>query len=312
VSTATDIATLKKAVSTLDLAIKDEVARATAAEDALRQLIGAPAPAPAPTDPLALPAAKAGWTPVLTELFDKPCAEGQFAATYPAFTPYSMGWKDTSQRGRYNPNIASVANGVLSIRMRTENGYPQVFTMTAKPPGFSSLGGASAWRVESIIRADRLPGYKTATMGWTDARSSNYLVNGVDMGPDYVKWLFGEWDYLEGDFDGSTMKAYLHYSDVKITVDTSTKKVTPQETYQEYVDLGINLDNWHHIAAEYQSGAYCEVFVDGVSKRRFTNRVPTGPFHLNFQNETNLSGKYIDPATSGSVQIAGIRISVPA
>jgi len=300
-------------MTTTSQQIADLTKRVTALEAWRASLTTAtPTTTSTPVDPLALPAPKAGWTPVLTETFDKPCAEGAFAATYPLLKPYNLGWKDTSGKGTYNPAIASVANGVLNIGIRSINGVPQVFTFTALPPGFSSLGGAPTFRVETIIRADRLPGYKGATMGWTDARSSNYLVNGVDMGPDYVKWLFGEWDYLEGDFDGSTMKAYMHYSNVNITVDTTTKKVTPQETYQEYVDLGINLDNWHHIAAEYQSGAYCEVFVDGVSKRRFTNRVPTGPFHLNFQNETNLSGKVIDPATSGSVQIAGIRISVPA
>jgi len=264
-------------------------------------------------DQLALPAAKTGWTPVLTELFDKPCAEGQFSATYPQFTPYSQGWQDTSHKGRYNPNIASVADGVMSIRVRTENGYPQVFAMTAKPPGFSALGGASRWRVESIIRSDRLPGYKAVPMGWTDERSKDHLVNGVDMGPDYVKWLYGEWDYIEGNLDGSLMKAFMHYSNVKISVDSSTKKITVLENpYQEYVDLGINLDNWHHVAAEYDSGNYCEVFIDGSSKRRFTTRVPIGPFHLNWQFETNLSGQVIDPATTGKIQIAAIRVSVPA
>lgn len=287
-----------------------------AAQDA-PEPIPTPDPVPVPTDTHALPAVKAGWTPVITELFDKPCAEGQFAATYPLFVPYQKGWTDTSKRGRYNPDIASVKDGILNIRMRTDpvTALPQVFTMTAKPPGFSALGGASRWRAETIIRSDRLPGYKTATMGWTDSRSADnkVLLNGVwvDMGPDYVKWLDGEIDYLEGDFDGSTMKMFMHYRDVKISIDPSTKKISVLESpYQDYVDLGVNLDNWHLIACEYDGVAgYVQVEVDGVVKRKFTNRVPTKPFHLNWQNETNLSGKAIDPATAGNIQIAAIRIS---
>lgn len=269
-----------------------------------------PEPTPAPTG-RTLPAPKAGWNPIVTELFDKPCAEGSFAATYPLFVPYTKGWHDTSKRGRYNPDIASVADGVLTIRIRTENGYPQVFTMTAHPAGWSARGGASRWRAETLIRADRIPGIKTATMGWTDARHEDYPYNGVDMGPDYVKWLFGEIDYLEGDFDGSTMDAYVHFSDVQHTANTTTKVVTPTEPFQESVDLGVNLDNWHHIACEYVDGQYVEVAIDGVMKRRFVNRPPKGPFHLNWQNETNLHGWPIDPA-GGRVQIAAIRISVPA
>lgn len=271
-----------------------------------------PVPTPVPTIP-SLPPLPAGLTTVLLETFDKDCTEGAFASTYPQLVPYLPSWTDTSGRGHYNPNLASVKGGILNIRLRTENGVPQVFSMTGHGTGSSALGGYLGFRMETVMRADRIPGYKQAVMGWTDTRSKDVLYQGVDLGSDYPKWLDGEIDGPECDFDGSTMKGFVHYRDVDIDVDLATKKIKPLEAYQESVDLGVNPDNWHVPGFDWRAGQYVAYLLDGVEKGpRITNRVPIMRFHPNWQFETNLHGWAIDPATAGNIQIAALRIAVPS
>jgi hypothetical protein len=69
-------------------------------------------PVPVPTPPPTVP--PAGDLPNLKLIFEDQflidCKEGEFLTKYgPKWTAYSVGWRDTSKKGHYNPGIISVS-----------------------------------------------------------------------------------------------------------------------------------------------------------------------------------------------------------
>lgn len=281
-------------------------------------------PPPPPSSLPTIPDAPAGWIEVMNEPFATDVAEGGFTnlghPAYPMLNPYDYGWTDTSKKGIYNPGIASVKDGIFRARMRTIGGKPNVFAMTSFPPGSSARGGFLSGRVATLMRADRIPGFKIVPMLWPDIQSKDILYDGADLGPDYPKWFGGELDLPEGNLDGALLWAFFHYRNVKISVEKKVRAdgsayytITPLEPYQKSIALGVSADEWHVFTVEWMSGQYVAALVDGVEKGRLTvdangvNRAPIVSMHANWQFETSLSGQTIDPATVGNIEIAQIR-----
>jgi len=133
--------------------------------------------------------------PIFEEYFDKDCVEGQFLSAYgDRFFVYPNGWRDTSKKGNYNPGVISVSGGIMTMRMRTINGVPQVCAPEPKINGATADRNQLYGRYEARFRADATDGYKLAWLLW----------------PKSGVWpRDGEIDFPEGDLQG-TIGAFMH------------------------------------------------------------------------------------------------------
>lgn len=219
-------------------------------------------------------------------------------------------WKDTNQKGQYDGAQVEIANGIMDILLETRawgpNNVVQPVVCVFKPVGASAdqntAGYAGPIRLEFRLRADYMPGYKGVPLLWPtiDWRT----IPGATSSDD-AKWVYGEVDWPEGDFN-KAISAYMHWPNVQ--KDATGKYIYPWQTVFP-APAGVNWQDWHNYAVEFVPNARCDFFLDGVRIGATTQNVPYGsPMRPNMQFETMLGSVYPDPAVKGHVQIDRIGV----
>ena len=213
-----------------------------------------------------------GWHQIFTDNFATSLPLGGFpSAVASKWTAYS-GFPDTSGHGVYDPaKVVSIANGMLTLHLHTENGTHYVSAPVPIIPGHAAYQGQVYGRYAIRFRADPVSGYKTAWLLW----------------PDDDQWPEGEIDFPEGDLTG-TIGAYLHH------------KGNPQA--QEAYSTGVTYGGWHTAVIEWSPGAVTFI-LDGTVIGNDTNTavIPSTPMHWVIQTETTPGGP--DNTAAGNVQI---------
>ena len=154
-----------------------------------------------------MPLYKKGWRRVFAEDFRQPVARGAFPGTaYGAkWRVYPDGWKDTTKLGTYVPSrVLSVHGGLLDYYLHSSGGQHLVAAALPK----TEVGAYGRYAVR--FRADRrMHGYKTAWLLW----------------PDSKKWPEGgEIDWPEGNLDGTSFSAFMHYARPRVGRRASTPR----------------------------------------------------------------------------------------
>jgi len=211
-----------------------------------------------------------GWKQTFHDDFNRDVPEGSFPGSVygPKWSAYDDGWSDTSGKGVYMPSkVVSVADGVLTKRLRSENGRAMVAALLPKVAAPQTYG-----RYTVRFRADSVAGYKTAWLLW----------------PDSEKWpKDGEIDFPEGELDGKIF-GFMHYANA----DGGQDWFLSSKTYND----------WHTATIEWLPGKVSFILDDevvGVS----TRQVPSRPMHWVLQTETGETGAPPTASATGDVQI---------
>jgi Glycosyl hydrolases family 16 len=216
-----------------------------------------------------------GWHQIFTDNFATNVPLGSFpAAVSSKWTAYN-GFADTSGHGTYDPSkVISVANGVMTMHLHTENGTHLVSAPLPIIPGHSSAyQGQTYGRYAVRFRADPVPGYKTAWLLW----------------PDDNKWNpEGEIDFPEGNLD-STIGAFMHHRG----------NPSMQESYPTSATYN---SSWHTAVIEW-TPANVTFTLDGTVIGNDTNTsvIPDTSMHWVLQTETTPTGP--TDTAAGDVQI---------
>jgi beta-glucanase (GH16 family) len=166
------------------------------------------------------------------------------------------------EEGELNPDIISVRNGVMNMRLHTENGAPQVAAPEPKINGNNELNQLYG-RYEMRFRADPVSGYKLAWLLW----------------PKSEIWpRDGEIDAPEGNLTG-TISAFMHRQGAAAGSDQAKFSTT----------AGFN--DWHVLAYEWTPTRF-EVFLDTKSIGCATARILNTPMRWVLQSETELNKTY--------------------
>ena len=166
------------------------------------------------------------------------------------------------EEGELNPDIISVRNGVMNMRLHTENGAPQVAAPEPKINGNNELNQLYG-RYEMRFRADPVSGYKLAWLLW----------------PKSEIWpRDGEIDAPEGNLTG-TISAFMHRQGATAGSDQAKFSTT----------AGFN--DWHVLAYEWTPTRF-EVFLDTKSIGCATARILNTPMRWVLQSETELNKTY--------------------
>jgi hypothetical protein len=222
---------------------------------------------------------KGPWAPLFEENFETDVVEGGFLGVYGnRWTAYTKGWKDTSKKGSYNPDILRVEKGILRMRLHTLNGVPQVACPVPRinPDGSTSqLYG----RYEIRFRADAIDGYKFVTLLW----------------PKSEVWpRDGEINIVEGDLNG-TINAYMHRQNGVNGADqdayTTRKRFTA----------------WHTAVLEWTPESV-SFFLDGELIGKSTKRIPNTPMRFGLQAETDLSDEKPPASATGFVEVDYVKV----
>ena len=162
-----------------------------------------------------------GWRQIFTDNFATPVPLGSFpAAVSSKWTAYS-GFTDTYHNGTYDPaKVISIANGVMTMHLHTENGVHLVSAPIPIIPGTKAYQGQTYGRYAVRFRADPVAGYKTAWLLW----------------PDDDNWQEGEIDFPEGNLDGQ-IDAFMHH------------RGSPQT--QEAYPTSVTYNDWHTAVVEW-------------------------------------------------------------
>lgn len=224
-----------------------------------------------------------GWRHVFADDFQTDVPLGEFpGAVSETWRAYPSPWTDTSDRGQYTPErVVSVADGVLTKHVHTEDGVHMVAALTPKAfgtPKFGSLYG----RYEVRFRIDRLaPGYKVAWLLWPDA-GTNITGSASGVGGN------GEIDFPEKNLDSQTVGGFVHHQDATTGSD--------QIGFRAPADSR----DWHTYTIEWSPDLV--VFeLDGDEVGRTSERVPDTPMHWVLQTETWLEDE--DPADDVEAEI---------
>jgi beta-glucanase (GH16 family) len=221
-----------------------------------------------------------GWRQLFVDDFDVDVPLGSFPSAVSArWGAYRYPAKDTSKRGTYWPErVVSVAGGVLTKRIHSENGTPLVAALTPKVPGSSKFGQMYG-RYEVRFRVNRLtPGYKIAWMLWPDAGTNT---TGAASGGGGN----GEIDWPEMDLNEPNVWGFVHHMNATVGSD------------QDWFKAAVDIRQWHTYAMEWSPGLIV-LRLDGVEIGRTTTRVPSTPMHWVLQTETSL-----DTAPAADAQI---------
>ena len=207
--------------------------------------------------------------------FNTNVAEGGFLNAYGSrWDAYGWGAKDTSKRGLYDPNIISVNNGMMNMRLHTSADGVHRVAAPLPNKGADQLYG----RYEVRFRADAVNGYKMAWLLW----------------PKSEVWpRDGEIDFPEGDLD-STISAFMH------------RQGGTSGSDQDAYTTNARFTDWHTATLEWMPNRV-NFFLDGALIGSSTKRVPNTPMHMVLQTETKLGGT-VPNNTSGNVQVDRITI----
>lgn len=225
-----------------------------------------------------------GWKLSFEEQFDTPAAEGQFTTVYGLrFGTYNNG--DTSRRGKYSPEVISVANGVLSEHIFTSpDNIHHVAAILPKLSTVGKRGDVLSGRFSVRWRGDQLHTYKIAWLLWP--LSGSNIIDGEIDGPEH-------------NLD-TVIKGFMHPvgNTVKQTVFKSNT-------------LG---GDWHEWTIEWFAGKSLKMILDGVQVGPIpTSFVPANLMHWVLQTETILDKTIpIDPLENGIVQIDSLAYWTPA
>lgn len=216
-----------------------------------------------------------GWRQVFTDDFSTNVPLGSFpSAVSSTWGAYPAPWKDSSGNGTYSPgSVVSVANGVLTKHIHTENAVAMVAALTPKVPG-SAKHGQMFGRYAARFKLDPLIGYKVAWMLW----------------PDSGKQTDGEIDFPEKNLSSPTVWGFVHHQGATSGAD------------QTWAKAGYDAATWHTAVIEWSPGLVVFTF-DGVEIRRTTDRIPNTPMHWVLQTETALSSTKPAASVQGDVQI---------
>jgi hypothetical protein len=248
---------------------------ATAPHDAARAMTMARQPAATLADPSGQPMPVGdipGWHQIFTDDFTTAVPLGKFpSAVSSKWTAYS-GFSDTSGHGTYDPaKVISIAHGVMTMHLHTENGIHLVSAPTPIIPGNSAYQGQTYGRYAVRFRADPVPGYKAAWLLW----------------PDSNKWTDGEIDFPEGNLNDD-IDAFMHHRG----------NPEAQETYS----TGVPYNAWHTAVIEWTPAAV-EYILDGkvIGDETNTAVIPDTAMRWTLQTETTPSGP--SNSAAGNVQI---------
>lgn len=218
-----------------------------------------------------------GWTQIFTDDFATASPEGEFLTHYPNWDAYPKGWKDTSKKGTYSPEIVSVANGILRKRLHTANGVIKVAALEPVLPGGTKNQLYGRYSVR--FRADPITGYKVAWLLW----------------PQSEVWpRDGEIDFPEGSLTGR-IYAFMHHKNGTWGGDQAAFSTT------------ATFPQWHVATTEW-SKDLCVFYLDGEEIGRSTQRVPNTPMRWVIQTETALNGVSPDPRASSFVEIDWVAV----
>ncbi len=214
---------------------------------------------------------------VFDEHFDIDAPSGSFLERYPNWFAYPTTYRDTSKKGYYDPANISVADGTMSIRVRSQHGTP---TGAAPQPEINQLDRFNQLygRYEVRFRAEKVHGYKIAWLLW----------------PKSEVWpRDGEIDFPEGDLDGQ-ISAFMHW-----------QGGTSGGSQDKFVGAP-NDEAWHTAVIEWEPHSVTFI-LDGREIGKSTSRIPNTPMRWVLQTETTLTG--VTPTnTSGSVHVDYARV----
>jgi hypothetical protein len=212
-----------------------------------------------------------GWHQIFADDFITPVATGSFPGTVygNTWSVYANGSSDTSGNGQYAPSrVLSVANGLLSWYVHTENGVHLVAAALPKLPTMTY------GRYSVRFRADMVYGYKTAWLLWPNSGNSS---------------TEGEIDFPESctGLDG-VICAFLHRT---------------FSSGRDYFGTGATYGAWHTATIEWTPGK-CSFLFDGQTIGTSTSGVPTTAMHWVLQTETATWGEGAPSSTAaGTVQV---------
>jgi len=226
-----------------------------------------------------------GWRQVFTDDFETSVPVGGFSGCDPSarscsglpssvrsrWWAYPDGWKDSFQQGTYTPSkTISIANGMMRLNMRTENGVHMVAAPLPLIPGaIGSEGGQVYGRYAVRFLVERpTPGYKLAWLLWPD--SENFPGD-------------GEIDFPEGRLD-NVIGGYAHHMNGTWNSD------------QDAYTTGVRMSSGWHTAVIDWTAKSCTFILDGMTVGTTTSRIPSTPMHWVLQSETD--GVTPDSATA--------------
>lgn len=210
---------------------------------------------PGPSSGVAMPVGNVpGWTQTFTEDFTAPLARGGFPGPYANKWNSYDGFKDTFGIAQYDKSIISAQNGYLDLFLHTQDGIAR--TAAPVPLVTGKWGGQVYGRFSVRMRADPLPGYKTAFLLWSD----------VD------NWADGEIDFPEAAIAESA-DGHNH------CVGNPTKSCYDLATTVRYAD-------WHTYTIDW-TPTKLSFYVDTSLVGSTTNNIPTKPLHWVLQVESN-------------------------
>jgi hypothetical protein len=210
-----------------------------------------PTPTPTPTPD--------GWSLVFEDTFDTPVAEGQFLADG-RWGAYPYPWPDTWGRGKYDPAIISVHDGLLDMHLRSIDGVWRSASISPRVNGTTLY--STTLRIEVSLRTTSSTGYHASFLTWPQSE---------DWPPD------GELDFPEGRLDG-TVSAFMHRQDATTGSDQDAYSTTARFTEQ------------HTYVTDWVGGTSATFYLDGTLIGHSTNRVPLGPHRIQLQVQTAASG----------------------
>ncbi|MEO5898715.1 MAG: Ig-like domain-containing protein, partial [Ilumatobacteraceae bacterium] len=218
-----------------------------------------------------------GWRQIFTDDFTTAVPLGRFPDDVATkWGAYSTGWPDTTGYGTQSPlKVDSIANGMLTQHIHTENGVAMVSALQPKLTPTSPYGGTYG-RYALRFRTDPIDGYKMAWLLWPDLGNQP---------------LHGELDFPETNLDSSSMWAFVHRTN-SLGGDDQASWNPP-----------ANLSDWHTAVIAWSPNLV--VFtLDGVELGRTSERVPSTSMHWVLQTETAMELTAPPPAdAAGDVQI---------
>ncbi|MGK5110465.1 glycoside hydrolase family 16 protein [Geodermatophilus sp. CPCC 205506] len=222
-----------------------------------------------------------GWDLVLAEDFDADAALGEFVDVYPGWAEYD-GARDTSRdlgrreshQGVYNSYVTTtVQDGVVDVRVHTDDGTPQVMALTP-PPNEQWANDQLHGRYSVRFRADEVPGYKIAWLLW----------------PSSDDWSEGELDFPEGSL-GQEIVGNAH----DVTGNPSVNRFS--------IGTDVTMEDWHTATIEWAPGRVTFLLDDRSWTTTDPEAIPVDPMRWVLQIETELSAEAPPADAEGHVEI---------